>query len=365
MATRGSIPTVMAQAGIDMLPAAEGIPIVGRELRAGSAGEVLIAGRLGVLLAERDAEGGLDPAAVAEGQAGPLVARLESAGLTEGLCARTALDPAVEPFLDHHRIDGTPVLPGVMGVEAFAELVGVLAGGRGLQAVEDVRFLAPFKFYRSEPRELEVGARLLWAPGDALEAHCALVGRRRLAGRDDLQETTHFTARLRLAAETPEPSSRAVPGEPPPGAVAAQEIYRIYFHGPAFQVLECAWRDGATAVGRLREPLPALSTRDEALVAAPRLVELCFQTAGVWEIGTEGRMGLPQHIARLRVAAPGRAAQGPGHAVVTPRDDGAFDAHVVDAEGRVLVEMEGYATAALPVALDADAVAPLRESMSA
>ena len=46
----------------------------------------------------------------------------------------------VKEFLDHHRIDGTSVLPGVMGVEAFAEaallqrlatpqrLVGVLAG---------------------------------------------------------------------------------------------------------------------------------------------------------------------------------------------------------------------------------------------
>ena len=33
----------------------------------------------------------------------------------------TTLDPEAQPFLHDHQIDGTPVLPGVMGIEAFAE----------------------------------------------------------------------------------------------------------------------------------------------------------------------------------------------------------------------------------------------------
>jgi 3-hydroxymyristoyl/3-hydroxydecanoyl-(acyl carrier protein) dehydratase len=33
----------------------------------------------------------------------------------------TSLDPAEQPFLHDHQIEGTPVLPGVMGLEAFAE----------------------------------------------------------------------------------------------------------------------------------------------------------------------------------------------------------------------------------------------------
>ena len=32
---------------------------------------------------------------------------------------------------------------------------------------------------------------------------------------------------------------------------------------------------------------------------APRLIELCFQTAGLWEMGVQGRMGLPLHIDRV------------------------------------------------------------------
>ena len=75
-------------------------------------------------------------------------------------------------------------------------------------------------------------------------------------------------------------------------------------------------------------------------------------------------MGLPQRIERLWIAAPDEADDGPVHAIVTPRPDGAFDAEVVDAAGRVRLRMEGYATAALPVALDAELCAPLREAMS-
>ena len=59
MYSRGSIPKMMEMAGIDMLPAQIGVPIVRRELTAaGHGGEVLVAGSLGVLQEERHATGG-------------------------------------------------------------------------------------------------------------------------------------------------------------------------------------------------------------------------------------------------------------------------------------------------------------------
>ena len=53
---------------------------------------------------------------------------------------------------------------------------------------------------------------------------------------------------------------------------------------------------------------------------APRLIELCFQTAGVWEMGVQGRMGLPQHVDRvssLLLPVP-ESADDRLYAVVTP-----------------------------------------------
>src|SRR5690606_4343851 len=63
MATRGSIPKIMEMAGIDMLPPRAGIPTVRRELVAGSyQGEIVVGGRLGMMVGEWDETGGLDVA---------------------------------------------------------------------------------------------------------------------------------------------------------------------------------------------------------------------------------------------------------------------------------------------------------------
>ena len=60
MAARGSIPAIMKQAGIDMLPPEAGIPIVRRELTAGTRGELVIGQKLGIMVQEFDPQGGLD-----------------------------------------------------------------------------------------------------------------------------------------------------------------------------------------------------------------------------------------------------------------------------------------------------------------
>ena len=61
MASRGSVPQIMEALGVDMLPPESGVPTVRRELISGNAtGEVVVAGRLGAWLEERDPNGGLD-----------------------------------------------------------------------------------------------------------------------------------------------------------------------------------------------------------------------------------------------------------------------------------------------------------------
>ncbi len=363
MASRGSIPKMMEMAGIDMLPPEIGVPIVRRELTAAGPGaEVLVAGALGVLLEERHATGGLDLDRAGAGVAGPMTGGI--AGMTAGgeLRIITELDPSRQAFLHDHRIEGIPVLPGVMGMEGFAEAAHVLAPGYTVVALEDVDLLAPFKFYRDERRTLELRA-LVRDGGDAtLVADCELVGRRALPGQGE-QETLHFTGRALMAREAP----AAPPAESPPtdgdDGVGHDAVYRVYFHGPAYQVLDRAWRDNGHVIGRLAGELPVdhepQSTPTEFV---PRLIELCFQTAGVWELGTAGRMALPTHVDRV-VRYAGADAPGRLWAVVTPRDGGCVDAEVVDEHARVRVRLDGYRTTELPGGLDDDALAPIRTAM--
>ena len=365
MASRGSIPKMMALAGIDMLPPEVGVPVVRRELTAsGPGGEVLVAGSLGLLDRERHPTGGFDPDSVPKlmaAEPGPMTGRVVAFTVGGGVIIETALDPSRQAFLHDHRIDGTPVLPGVMGLEGFAEAASALLPGWHVAALENVELLAPFKFYRDEPRTLELEALLRDAGDGGLEADCRLIGRRTLPGQPE-QTTIHFTARARLARELPEAPRETPPADRGDG-VGHESVYRIYFHGPAYQVLDRVWRTNGVVVGRLAGDLPPdHEPLSRPMQMAPRLIELCFQTAGVWELGTGGRMALPTHVDRVTHFHAGDES-GPLFAVVRPTEDG-IDAEVVGDDGRVHIRLEGYRTIELPGGLDAEALAPITTAMA-
>ena len=257
-----------------------------------------------------------------------------------------------------------PVTPSRrnMSVSDFAEITKTMFPDWHVVAIESVDFLAPFKFYRDEPRTLTWKA---WfrTDGDDVLASCELIGRREIMERTDVK--THFTACVRLAHAQAAFDRADAPPPAEGSTVADSEIYQVYFHGPAYQVLDTAWRSDGVVVGRMSASLPENHRPVEGpLLIEPRLVELCFQTAGVWQIGTTGRMGLPRHIDRVKILRRAEDAEGRLHAVVTPRDGGkAFDAYVTDEAGNLYVALHGYQTAELPEDVDPDKRRPLRSAM--
>jgi hypothetical protein len=151
-------------------------------------------------------------------------------------------------------------------------------------------------------------------------------------------------------------------------ALTPSDIYRLYFHGPAFQVVGEAWRANGGAAGRLADHLP--DDRDPSTartVLGPRLEELCFQVAGLWEAGREGRLALPAHVDRLSVLAE-LATEQPERAVAVARPvegrPGVFDCQVLDSTGGILLRLEGYRTIPLPGGLSEEVSSPLRHVMA-
>lgn len=267
----------------------------------------------------------------------------------DGVVVQTTLDPLEQPFLNHHRIDGTPVLPGVMGMEAFAETARLLAPDYHVIAVEDVGFNAPLKFYRDEPRELTVTA-IVRPDGSDLVADCELAAERVLPGSATPQRTVHFTGKVRLSASPPTPTtSKPVTGSGTP-SMDSDQVYSFYFHGPAYQVVESAWNEDGSSVAALADPLPDNHVpNDLPLTTAPRLVELCFQAAGLWQAGREDRLALPMRVDSAQVLIDPSTAKGALHARADEIEPGVFDCVVVDAEGTVVVRLDGYRTIGLPV----------------
>ncbi|MBK8256977.1 MAG: SDR family NAD(P)-dependent oxidoreductase [Polyangiaceae bacterium] len=345
MASRGSIPKMMELAGIDMLPPEAGIPAVYREIAAeGQGGEVLIGGKLGLLFNENDDTGGLLPGLPQSVL--PMVDRVQTMGVHIPLTAVARLEPSAENFLQHHRINGTPVLPGVMGIEAFVEVSGLPWPGSQPLVVRDVQFAAPFKFYRDEPRDLTIQAVARMVGGREV-VECKLLGSRSLVGRAEPQWTVHFLGIVLLgnpASHATAPEAIALPNRPADRTSA--DIYLDYFHGPAYRVLAEAWVDDKVAYGRMATDLPPNQSSNRGqTVFYPRMIELCFQTAGIWEMKHTGKMGLPARVDEIQLLRS--PSVGPMIARIQAQPNGTFHAQVADETGVPWLTLQGYRTISL------------------
>lgn len=116
-------------------------------------------------------------------------------------------------------------------------------------------------------------------------------------------------------------------------------------------------------MGKLNKKLPPITENESLLVSVPVLVELCLQTAGVWEIGTNGSLSLPQSIGSLKIFE-NKVNGVPIYAEVTPETsqsgDVQFNARVIDSKGRVYLEIENYRTARLPYSVEQDLLLPIK-----
>jgi acyl transferase domain-containing protein/NAD(P)-dependent dehydrogenase (short-subunit alcohol dehydrogenase family)/uncharacterized ubiquitin-like protein YukD len=377
MASRGSTPWLMEQAGIEMIAPETGAPLVYQELVYGSGHEVLLAGSLGALeeINQQKSTLDLEAANLALRSGNPphiMLSSVSGFDPAAGVTLEVTLDPVDEPFLRDHTMNGTPLLPGVMGIEGFAvaaqHIASVLgsgsSGGFRVMGLEQIQFLTPFKFYRNEPRHIIWKAMPLWEQDGLVVAVTLESASPSRLEKDKDALVRHFSGRVNLSpAHQPMPESLSTPpiwnGSE---TVNGETIYELYFHGPAFQVLEGVQKSGDQLLGKLRNNLPEITSRPVSLDTTPILLELCLQTAGIWEIGLKGALSLPHSIGRVRLYR--REVNGvPVFAEVRKSDNGhglSFSSRVVDANGRVYLEMEDYRTAETSLQIAEAQRAPLR-----
>ncbi len=373
MASRGNIPTLMSMAGIEMIPPAQAAPMVRRELESGFSGEVLLAGSLGYMESAWMERSGVDiersDAALREGTPiHTMLSHLTSYDNNGEIHLEADLDPKDHPFLKDHALNGVPVLPGVMGIEGFAvaakHIASVLAVSRGkfnVTSLEDIHFHAPFKFYRNQPRHIAWKASCE-RESSGLVVYVKLESTLEFRSRKP-EKVLHFSGKVLI---TEEKAIQHAAGTPPAWlekeVICSDDIYKLYFHGPSFQVLDCAQRSGDVVLGRLRANLLPISNGNQTTISTPILVELCFQTAGLWEAGSTGIMSLPQSIESLTLFRQDGQV-GEIYAEVRPNevdDQLSFDARVVDSDGNVYLELKNYRTAALPYSAEKSLVEPLQ-----
>jgi acyl transferase domain-containing protein/phosphopantetheinyl transferase/NAD(P)-dependent dehydrogenase (short-subunit alcohol dehydrogenase family) len=264
-------------------------------------------------------------------------------------------NPRKLEFLDHHRIGGTAVLPGVLTLALFAYGAARLAPGSTLRAFEQVVFERPLKFHRDRPVLVEVEVSASGEDqGEGTKAFEACL--RSLftfpGAPGSARHVLHHKARLVVGA--PEPlAARVSPGtRASDRTLTCEEIYKWFFHGPRFQVLSRAsLQDDRVMEGLLNPLRRKIFDGLKEMLNFPWTgdVEAAFQTAGVRAMTVSGRMGLPGRVDRIQVSStcgPGARAYavyrgsnpGPGETV-----EDLFDVEVVDERGGCVLRLEGLA----------------------
>jgi len=320
MATRGSLESVFAAAGIEMIPLDVGVDIFVDEVLAGGKRRVVAAGALGILDGEdckRDPPQKLsvDTAGVlAEPERFPFVDRVLSHEPYAEILTECTLDVNRFPFLTDHAIDGTPYLPGVMAMEMFAGDALLLYPMCTLEGFTDVRFGLPVKLLKDEAT---VRARATFSGQDynSIFISCRLESDLvNSKGEVFGEPRIHHEATVRLLKEGASPdASLPFSGSPGRGKASFQPgfIYERFFHGPRFQVhggLIKGVRDGddagADGIALLRSQLPdpTLFAEDSILLEAmPMLIEACFQNAGLVAMEVDGLSSLPVGIETVEI----------------------------------------------------------------
>ncbi|MEW6218656.1 MAG: SDR family NAD(P)-dependent oxidoreductase [Thermodesulfobacteriota bacterium] len=291
-----AVQAAFARRGVGLIDPAAGAAACRQELVQGAKGEVEV-----VLGAGPWQD--LGPLAADLGRL-PLLAdaRLEAAGQA----FRRTLSPAHDLFLDHHRLDGRPVLPAAFAVELMAEAAAAGRPDWVLQAVEEVRVLKGIVL-DGEEREIRIAV----APaaggkeGEMLRLAASIAD-------DPPPAPPLYTATVvlgRRPAPAPAWPALPAPGSLPPFPLTVAEAYQErLFHGPLLQGLTAV--DGVSETAMLARlfsspPRDCLATRPAASwLIDPVVMDIGLQMALLWARQHLDCTVLPSRFAALRVYAP-------------------------------------------------------------
>jgi hypothetical protein len=211
---------------------------------------------------------------------------------------------ASEPYLDHHRPGGHPLLGTVMGIELMCRAISELfaSDGRIPLRISGIVVLDPIVVH--DP---------------TATARVQVLQRHRELGTsfDCILETTdssvarHFTATVDLGSSRPSvPDLGSQPADCAPHVTGSQ-IYTTFFHGPAFQAIDRARLEGDVLVANVAPGMVELTTVPRFVHTEPQLIEACLQSAGLLEIATRSRMMIPRHIGSIEFLDGGNATSTP------------------------------------------------------
>lgn len=259
----------------------------------------------------------------------------------KGPALRKTIDIVSDPYLDHHRIDGWPVLPFACAAEYMAESAALLGLGP-VRAVTDMRMLNGL-ILRTQPIDAELSLQPAADGTSAAVEFATLQPSRRLGYRS----TVEFGPRTASASRFPASAITPAP-------LDVGDVYRKWlFHGPLFQtvrsisVMSREWIVATLTATRPQDFYPPAEGRE--WLFDPGIFDGVLQIIFSWSRWYRDSACLPTGIRRLE--RHGDAPLSGELTAIVELLDGFTDAHmqarleVLDANGRVVLtgeDLEGW-----------------------
>jgi hypothetical protein len=126
------------------------------------------------------------------------------------------------------------------------------------------------------------------------------------------------------------------------------DIYKIYFHGPSFQVLDGIIESNRDfVIGVFKKPSKRLTkTGDFRYIFHPMIIEAVFQTCGWRDLDIDNRMTLPHSIGEVKIIDnnedPDKLYTYSVFKGFNEFGRSVYDGYAFDDEGRIWVELKNY-----------------------
>jgi len=251
------------------------------------------------------------------------------------------------PILDHHRLDGKPVVPFALMAEWFGH--GALHNNPGLQlaGLDDMRLLKGIVL-----AERQRPIRVLAAPARSNDGGISVD----LELRDGLEagaEVVHSRTTALLTDHLPSPPDFAIPDalQEEEYSRDVAQIYRdILFHGSALHGIQRVHACNAHGMRADLVTAPAPTAWIQTpprnrWIADPLVMDGAFQMASLWCYEEAGRVSLPSYTAAYRQYCRKFPVAGI-QAVLVVKDVSRYklvgDFTFLDQEGAVLAQSTGY-----------------------
>jgi len=242
-------------------------------------------------------------------------------------------------YLDHHRFNNVPFLPGVMGLEFFAELVKYLQPEREIWKFVNVEFQSAIRLKEDQPKEIQTDIEF-----NINSAEATIISQVMKDGEPTNDSKLHFKSEIVFGPRSVEkiklPSMKNMP------LLSEQFIYELLPHGPLLQVL--------TEINHIQENMLAIlkvkkkqlmSWKHKEFLINPLSIEACFQALGLMDFIDCGRAGLPSKIGQLIFY---KTKNEPYYIIVQKKRDvekgGLFDFQLVTKKGEVVVKAIDFQT---------------------